>query len=149
MVGTLLIISDINMQLGFVVSKQHSQLATQVFLNLLIYYISCKKQFRCCFWSWPQSVRILGQSWSYGSWNNNYLCNQFCCEFKYRSWRGVLNTTLCDKVCQWLAVDLWFSLGTLGFLRQEDLQPRYNDILLKVALNTTTTITVSIYISWS
>ena len=26
--------------------------------------------------------------------------------------RGVLETTLCDKVCQWLAADLWFSLGT-------------------------------------
>jgi hypothetical protein len=24
------------------------------------------------------------------------------CEFQYRSWRGVLDTTLCDKVCQWL-----------------------------------------------
>jgi hypothetical protein len=23
-----------------------------------------------------------------------------CCEFKPRSWRGVLDTTLCDKVCQ-------------------------------------------------
>jgi hypothetical protein len=26
--------------------------------------------------------------------------------------RGVLNTTLCDKVCQWLAAGQWFSLGT-------------------------------------
>jgi hypothetical protein len=25
----------------------------------------------------------------------------------------VLNTTLCDYVCQWLAADLWFSPGTL------------------------------------
>jgi hypothetical protein len=25
---------------------------------------------------------------------------------------GVLDTTLCDKVCQWLSADLWFSLGT-------------------------------------
>jgi hypothetical protein len=28
------------------------------------------------------------------------------------SWRGVLDTTLCDKVCQWLAVGRWFSPGT-------------------------------------
>ena len=28
------------------------------------------------------------------------------------SWRGVLNTTLCDKVCQWLATGWWFSPGT-------------------------------------
>jgi hypothetical protein len=25
------------------------------------------------------------------------------------SWRGVLNTTLCDKVCQWLEAGRWFS----------------------------------------
>ena len=31
------------------------------------------------------------------------------CEFDLRWWRGVLNTTLCNKVCQWLAVDRWFS----------------------------------------
>jgi hypothetical protein len=24
----------------------------------------------------------------------------------------VLNTTLCDKVCQWLGTDRWFSPGT-------------------------------------
>ena len=29
-----------------------------------------------------------------GSWVYNDLCNQF----KFRSWRGVLDTTLCDKV---------------------------------------------------
>ena len=34
------------------------------------------------------------------------------CEFKSCWWRGVLDTTVCDTVCQWLAVGLWFSLGT-------------------------------------
>jgi hypothetical protein len=29
------------------------------------------------------------------------LCHQSC-EFKFCSWQGVLDTTLCDKVCQWL-----------------------------------------------
>ena len=33
-------------------------------------------------------------------------------EFESRVLRGVLDTTLCDKVCQWLAVDRWFSPGT-------------------------------------
>ena len=28
-------------------------------------------------------------------------------------WWGVLNRTLCDKVCQWLATGQWFSLGTM------------------------------------
>jgi hypothetical protein len=27
-------------------------------------------------------------------------------------WRGVLDTTLCDKVCQWLMAGLWFSPGS-------------------------------------
>ena len=26
--------------------------------------------------------------------------------------QGTLDTTLCDKVCQWLATGLWFSPGT-------------------------------------
>jgi hypothetical protein len=34
------------------------------------------------------------------------------CEFEPRSLRGVLDTTLCDKVCHWLATGLWFSPGT-------------------------------------
>ena len=40
--------------------------------------------------------------------------NHSSCEFKSWSWCtwGVLDTTLCDKVCQWLATDLWFSTAT-------------------------------------
>jgi hypothetical protein len=34
------------------------------------------------------------------------------CEFEPHSCRGVLDKTLCDKVCQWLATGLWISLGT-------------------------------------
>jgi len=43
--------------------------------------------------------------WSYGSWICNYMCNQ--CLSPLKLWvrisrrRGVLDTTLCDKVCQW------------------------------------------------
>jgi hypothetical protein len=29
--------------------------------------------------------------------------NYKCCEFESHSWQGVLDTTLCDKVCQWLS----------------------------------------------
>jgi hypothetical protein len=29
--------------------------------------------------------------------------------------RGVLDSTLCDKVCQWLATGRWFSPGTMIF----------------------------------
>jgi hypothetical protein len=54
------------------------------------------------------------RSWSCGSWIYNYLCN--LCISPLKLWvripfrRGVLNTTLCDKVCQWLATRRWFSL---------------------------------------
>jgi hypothetical protein len=34
------------------------------------------------------------------------------CEFESCSWRGVLDTTLFDKVCQGFAAGLWFSPGT-------------------------------------
>ena len=34
------------------------------------------------------------------------------CEFEIRSQRGVHDTTLCNKLCQWLVTGLWFSPGT-------------------------------------
>jgi len=44
-------------------------------------------------------------SWSYGSWIYNYLCNQCLSPQKLLVrtplWRGILDTTLCDKVYQW------------------------------------------------
>jgi hypothetical protein len=41
--------------------------------------------------------------------------------------RGVLDTTLYDNVCQWLAAGRWFSPGALNsFLHQWNWQPRYN-----------------------
>ena len=74
-------------------------------------------------------------SWSYGtcSWIYNYLCNQ-CLTLRVRIplRRGVLNTTLCDKVCQWFASGRWFSP-----LSSTNKTYRHNitEILLKVALN--------------
>ena len=35
------------------------------------------------------------------------------CEFEPRPWPGVLDATLSDSVCQWLAIGQWFSLDTL------------------------------------
>ena len=57
-------------------------------------------------------------SWLYDCWIYYYLYvisayHHQRCEFKSRSWRGVLDTTSCDKVCQCLSVGRWFSLGTL------------------------------------
>jgi hypothetical protein len=55
-------------------------------------------------------------SWSCSSWMYYYLCNQCLSPLTLRARiplrRGVLNESLCDKVCQWLATGRWFSLGT-------------------------------------
>jgi hypothetical protein len=74
--------------------------------------------------SWP---------WSYGSWIYNYLCNRclsplMWVQILYR----VRCTTLCDKVCQWLAACQWFSPAS-----STNKTDRYDitEILLKVALN--------------
>jgi hypothetical protein len=57
-------------------------------------------------------------------------------KFEPCSWRGVLDTTLCDQVCQWLATDRWFSPGTpVSSINKTDRHD-ITEILLKVVLNT-------------
>ena len=79
-------------------------------------------------------------SWSYGSWIYNYLYNQ--CLPPLKLWVrtpfmvGLLDTTICDKVFQWLATSWWFSLGTsISSTNQTDCHD-ITEILLKVALRT-------------
>jgi hypothetical protein len=80
-----------------------------------------------------------GPSWSYGSWIYNYICNQ--CLSPLMLWvltpprRGVLDTTLCDKVCQWLAEGRWLSLDTPVSSTNKTARRDITEILLKVALN--------------
>jgi len=52
-------------------------------------------------------------------------------------WLGLLDTTLCDKVCQWLAA-VWFSLGTPVSSTNKTDHNDITEILLKVAFNTIT-----------
>ena len=55
--------------------------------------------------------------------------------FESRSWRGVLDTTLCDKVYQWLAAGGLFSPGTpVSSINKTDRHD-ITELLLKVALN--------------
>jgi hypothetical protein len=42
-----------------------------------------------------------------------------CCEFEPHSWQGVLDTTLCDIVCQWLVAGQWFSWPRWPFITQK------------------------------
>ena len=50
--------------------------------------------------------------------------------------RGVLDTTLCDKVYQWLATGRWFFPGTPFFSINKTDCHDITEILLKVVLNT-------------
>ena len=52
--------------------------------------------------------------------------------------RGVLDATLCEKVCQWLATGLWFSTGTPVSSTNKTYHHVITEILWKVALNTIT-----------
>jgi hypothetical protein len=55
-------------------------------------------------------------------------------EFESRSWWGVLDTILCDKVCQWLVVGQWFYLGTPVSSSNKTDRHDITEILLKVAV---------------
>ena len=64
--------------------------------------------------------------------------HRLSCEFESSSWRGVLDTTLCDKICLWLAADRWFSTGTQVSSTNTTVCHDITEILLKVVLNTLT-----------
>jgi hypothetical protein len=78
-------------------------------------------------------------SWLYGCWIYNYLCNQ--CLSLLTLWvriplrRGVLDTTYCDQVFQWLSMGQWLSLVTLVSSTNKSDRPYITEILLKVALS--------------
>jgi hypothetical protein len=57
-------------------------------------------------------------------------------------------TTLCDKVCQWLATRLWFSPGPLVSSTNKTDHQDIAEILLKVALNTIEETNCPLYICW-
>ena len=88
---------------------------------------------------------MAGPSWSlfYGSWIYNYMCNQ--CLSPLKLWvqiplrRGVLDTPLCDQVCQWLAADRRFSpctpVSSTNKIDRHDIAEIVFK-LLKVVLNT-------------
>ena len=83
--------------------------------------------------------------WLYGSWIYNYLCNQCLSLLTLWVWIPLMvrctNTTLCDKVCHWLAAGMWFSSGTHVSSTNKTDRHDIIEILLKVALNTITLTT--------
>jgi hypothetical protein len=56
-------------------------------------------------------------------------------EFESRVLRGVLDTTLCDKVYQWLSAGRWFSLCTPVSSTNKTDCHNITELLLKRALN--------------
>jgi len=76
-------------------------------------------------------------SWSYGSWIYNYLYNQCLSPLMWvRISIRARCTTLCDKVCQWLATGRWFSPGPPVSSTIKTDRHDITGILLKVALHT-------------
>jgi hypothetical protein len=72
----------------------------------------------------------------------SYFCNQCLSPLALWVWIpfrwGVLDTTLSDKVSQWLSADRWFSTGTpISSINKTDCLDII-EILLKVVLNTIT-----------
>ena len=89
--------------------------------------------------------RIVARYWEYVKIKK--LCNQ--CQSPLTLWvrvplrRGVLDTTVCDKVCQWLATSRWFSPETPVSCINK------TEILLKVALNAITiTLNIATDMHW-
>jgi hypothetical protein len=98
------------------------------------------KQFACCWWS---------TSWLYmyfqnrNLWNNNFVncfinyCNHV---LPLMLWARISTrarcTTLCDKVCQWLATGRWISPGPAVSPTNKTERHDIAEILLKVALST-------------
>ena len=97
-------------------------------------------------------------SWWFGSWIYNYLCNQCLSPLALWFWIplrwGSLDSTLFEKVCQWLAEDWWFTLSTpVSSTNKTDCRD-ITEILLKVVLSTiqtTNRIVTKLYliIEWS
>ena len=69
----------------------------------------------------------------------NYLCNQQCLSpLMVWVWISIRAryTTLCDKVCQWLATGRWFFPGSPVSSTNKTDRHDITEILLKMALNT-------------
>ena len=121
----------------------------------LLWYRSVKLPNAKCFY-----LLLQGPSWSWScrSWIYDYLCNQYLSPLTFwariRLRRVVLDTTLCDKVCQWLAKGRWISPGTPISSTNKTYHNDMAEILSRVALSTiqtktklvTTTRTNELYI---
>ena len=56
--------------------------------------------------------------------------NHQICDFEPRSWWSVIDTTLYDKVCQWLVKGRWFYPGTPIYSTNKSDHHNITEILL-------------------
>ena len=94
----------------------------------------------CKFW-----YELTWLSWQWYELTSYRLCRDLPMQSVPILRWGVLHTTLCDKVCQWLATGRWFSPGTpVSFTNKTDCH-NIAEILLKVALNTITNSRMNLF----
>ena len=116
-----------------------------IVITLALWHKTVKYMFYFTEWTrWNKNISFtwkgLSWSWFYGSWIYNYLCN--LCLSPLKLWvrtllrRSVLDTTLCDTVCQWLAEGRWYSRWTPVLSTNKTDSHDITEILLKVALST-------------
>jgi hypothetical protein len=108
---------------------------------IIFYLVGCPMYFECTLFRNVFLITFQGPSWpwSYGSWIYNYLCNR--CLSPLMLWVRISIrsrcTTLCDKVCQWLATGRWFSPGSPISSTYKTDRHDITVIMLQVALNST------------
>ena len=139
---------------GLFLLKRHTRLNSFYFVNcvfrasLFFYSESYSQTTRLWFYFLTQPKRLffLGfwclkafqwQSWSrsYGIYLYSCICNQCVSPLRFCV-RSVLDTTLCDKVCQCLVTGRWFSPITLVSPTNTTEHCDITAISLHVALNT-------------
>jgi hypothetical protein len=106
----------------------------KVSIFILFYLLHHKFSMRINgFWNYLQLNQLPSWARLYCSWIYNYLSNLCLSPLKFepRSWRGVLDTTLCNKVYQWLAAGF---LQVLQFPPPLNWPPRYNWNIVKRGL---------------
>ena len=96
------------------------------------------------YFKWGPSWR-----WSYGSWIYSYLCNQWLSPLMLwvRISIRARYSSLCDKVCRWLATGRRFSPGPPVSSTNKTDSHDITELLLKVALNTKQTNSLRLYIN--
>jgi hypothetical protein len=129
---------------GLIVQQQTCRPSGSRQISLLGYYHRgpCRLSTYVIVHAYIQVYRGSSWSWSYISSIYNYLCHQCTSSMKLWVWiplrRSVVDTTLCDKICQWLATGRWFSLGTSVSSTNKTDSQDITELLLKVTLSTIT-----------